>query len=315
MTMKTFLLAILILVAAGGSHAQSDWHTYPERMMAELMSITTPTAAQKSDIIISANPFPSKSVVTFLGKKRTITGDTRKVIDLWVESMGLPAERKKMITDEYLFKENDREIWIPATAKILPFIDKELQPGDKVMLYYFFIGGYNSKTLYDNIKDKNKPVFAGKDQIEWIFVAEEFVKGKPNPGNGFITQPFTDAIDTKFKLTAGMKDVFLDTRLVKSKSTVTYTGQARPTNVDSKKLIDKWGETANMIDLSNLFEEEILFKLNGKDHWLPVRETVLERMRGELTKGDPITVNTILLGGVPKGEFVDWLFVVGEFAK
>jgi hypothetical protein len=312
--------AAVLLLAVAGVSAQTDWYTYPVRSMAELIAITPPTG--NPDLIVSANPFPSKTVITYLGKKRTIEGHARRFIDLWGETRNISPENKTWLVEEYLFKEKDREFWMPMVKKISPVVDKELKAGDEILAYYFFMGGYNPKTLYDKDTTKNKPPFTGKDQIEWVFVFEEFEKPAPNLEEQaralkgiYLTRPFIGAIDKKLeRAVAGRAGTLIDPRQIKSKSSVIFTGKTRPTGQSRLDFVDDWGKGLGMISLSNLFKEEALFRMDEKEYWLPVRMTTLENMRASLKEGDSIVISTLLAGGISDGESFDWVFVVGEFS-
>lgn len=313
------VLALLIPVCV---NAQSDWHTYPERTMAELISITTPEKGQElGDLVISAKPFPSKSVITYLGRKRPLGTDARKLIEIWADSRSLPAETKEMLVDEYLFKENERELWLPVLKTMAPFIDKELKTGDVITAYYFFIGGYNSKTLYAKNTDKNKPPFSGSEQFTWMFVLEEFEAAKPKANqpsasgdDAWIVQPFTAAIDEKLPHDANERNFYIDPRQVKSRSLVTYTGQFRPTSQANLDFADVWGVREGMVGLSLLFKQEALFRMNGKDYWLPVSRAVVESMSAKLKPNDEVVIHVILGGGIPRGNTIDWIFLVGNYS-
>jgi hypothetical protein len=172
--------ALLILTLSASSYAQSDWHTYPVRSIADLIQAHSGETSVKPDIIISADPFPSKTVATYTGKHRPASQYTKDFIDLWAKSRNLPPENAGLLVEEYLFKEKDKEYWIPVHKKVVPVFDLVLEAGDEITIYYFFLGGYNEKQLREKEikKDqtKAKAMETVEDRITWIFAVEKFQK-------------------------------------------------------------------------------------------------------------------------------------------
>ncbi len=69
--MKHLIQVVLLIIALSVSaFAQSDWHTYPVRSIAEIVQAHSGEVSKKSDLIVSADPFPSKTVVTYTGNHR-----------------------------------------------------------------------------------------------------------------------------------------------------------------------------------------------------------------------------------------------------
>ena len=80
------LLGILLITLTlyAGASAQSDWETYPARTIDEIIQAHTNDSSNKVDLIVSADPFQSKMIVTFTGQHRPISEYTRNFIALWV---------------------------------------------------------------------------------------------------------------------------------------------------------------------------------------------------------------------------------------
>lgn len=179
------LTASLILIAAfwPESRAQSDWHTYPVRSIAEIIRAHAgEEASSKADLIVSADPFPSKTVATYTGRRRGVGGRGKYFIGLWAQTKNIPPENAGMLVEEYLFREQGTEHWMPVIRTLTPFFDKELKEGDEVEIYYFFLGGYNEKKLGEKDSRKRKgeanaeSLEAVKDGVTWVFAVEEFRK-------------------------------------------------------------------------------------------------------------------------------------------
>ena len=73
MVMKRLMRAILFLVLLPvSSYAQSDWHTYPARTIANIIEEHSGEVSNKSDLIVSADPFPFARTVL---RQRRISTD------------------------------------------------------------------------------------------------------------------------------------------------------------------------------------------------------------------------------------------------
>ena len=324
--LKHLIRAILFLVVLPVSvYAQSDWHTYPARTIVNIIESHSGEVSSKSDLIVSADPFPSKTVVTYAGKRRLVGEYTKFFIKLWAETRNLPPENANMLVEEYLFREKDKEYWIPVLKPLAPSFDKELKAGDEIQIYYFFLGGYNEKKLREKDtskgKTKEKAIGAIEDKVTWIFAVEEFqkpnLKSQDNSGgSAYISQPLAAAIDKSLENSGKKSDLLIDARQVKSKSKVIYTGEVRKVGEKKMRFLTLWLESRELpANVIGLLQEEARFREGGKDYWLPVRKKILDDMAGQLKKGDEIVIHTILAGGMPQADSVEWVFIVGEFSK
>ena len=180
--MRKIICALVALLALSCvARAQSDWDTYPERAVGQLVREHSGEEYQKSDLTISAQPFPSKTKLTYTGKHRPVGEYKKFLIRVWVESRNVPASNADLLVEEYLFKEGDAEYWMPVHNQIVPFFEKELKPGDEVNAFFFFLGGLNEKKLIEkdtkkDKKEKEKAAVNVRDGMEWVFVLEEFQK-------------------------------------------------------------------------------------------------------------------------------------------
>jgi hypothetical protein len=300
----------LIVFLSLNLFAQSDWHTYPVRSVAEIIALNPAESSEKADIIISANPFPSKTTVIYMGKSRPISEDTKNFIGLWVQTRNVSPENANLLVEEFLFREKDREYWIPVITRVSPVFKRDLKEGDELIVYYFFLGGYNPKKLQEKGDLKGKSLKPVENKVQWIFAVEAFQK------SAYKTRLLTEAIDKKLEYSSDKTDFLIDTRQVKSKSKVIYTGEVR--NASEKKILflKRWIEKNDMpLGIAQLLYREARFREGDKDYWLPIRESILEEMQGRLKKGDAVEIHTILAGGIPQKDFFEWVFVVGEFTR
>ena len=152
-----FLLALLLVVAsAGPARAQSPEH--PVRTIHRLITDHDIEANRNVDFVITADPFPSRTIVVFTGEKRAVDKARVEFVSLWFETRGKPRSDSKAFENEYQLKEGDVVYWLPVLKELEPYMDKELRKGDLIELYYFFMGGYS------------------KSSRQWVFAVEEFRK-------------------------------------------------------------------------------------------------------------------------------------------
>jgi len=163
---NSIVAAVLVIALSVTAFGQSDFDTYPARTVAELITMHSGEASHGADFVISADPFPSKSVVVFSGEHRPIDKKKKDFIGLWLETRGLEKERADMLLEEYRFTEKGVDYWLPVVKPLAPFIEQELKQGDKIEIYFFFQGGYGPKET----EAKN-----------WVFVVEEFRKVVESP--------------------------------------------------------------------------------------------------------------------------------------
>jgi len=316
----------LIFAFAISSFAQNDWNTYPVRSIADIVEEHSGEASQKADLIISAKPFPSKTKVIYTGKSRPVGKRTKDFIKLWTQTRNVPASNADMLAEEFLFREQDKDYWIPVIKTLVPFFGKELKEGDEIIIYYFFLGGYDEAKLIEkdtSLKNEKIKNAASKDKgkIEWIFAVEEFqkptLKSQNSSGaSGYINQSLAVAIDKDLKNSEKRNDFLIDARQVKSKSKVTYTGEIREAGEKKMRFLKVWAESqGHPSGILELLKQEARFREGDKDYWLPIRKKISDDMAGQLKKGDEVTIHTILAGGMPQADSIEWVFIVGEFSK
>ena len=314
--MKKYLVIVtLIVVSATWVQAQSDWDKYPMRGISELIQQeqTLVDTTPKSDMFISAQPFPSKTVVTYTGVKRPIDELSKSVIKLWTETKGLPAKNAEQLAEEYLFKEKENEYWIPVLKSITPYFEKELKANDEIMIYYFYIGGFNPKSLNDKSTAKIKTTTPLSDKIRWIFAVEEFQKPRSSE---FVLRSLDTVIDRDMEKPGKITDIWFDPRQMKSKTKVVVTGDVREISGSRKQLRDMWFEKNGFPgDASSLMSKEARFLDGDKEYWIGIRNRILDEITEKFKKGDSIFLNSILVGGIRSRDKIDWYFLAGVYSQ
>lgn len=96
-----------------------------------------------------------------------------------------------------------------------------------------------------------------------------------------------------------------------------YLGELRPISNVKVEFIRKWWGSALKIgeDFTHLFENELLFEVEGAQYWMPVQRQVLPYFHKELTKGDAIDLYVMILGTIDNENEHEWIIIVNEFQK
>lgn len=97
-------------------------------------------------MFLANNQLESKAEVVFTGQSRPVIEARKTFISTWVGM--LRADQKnyaELYEREYLYKEGEKEYWLPTSRPITKYFENELKPGDKMYLYLISIGAYRSK--------------------------------------------------------------------------------------------------------------------------------------------------------------------------
>lgn len=149
------------------SQDESPWDKYKFRTLSEIINFndiaelkkkTKPTS--KIDFI-SATLFHSKVRLSFIGTSRPISKIHQELMNHWSKSLGFDENTINLYEKEFLFKECNKEFWIPIQKKVSEFFPKELKSGDMVTLFVIHVGGR---------KETNAKEF------DWLFLSTEFEK-------------------------------------------------------------------------------------------------------------------------------------------
>ncbi len=314
--MKLLIFGSVVVIALAQSlFAQDDWHTYPYREIADLLKQEQniyENAGKRGDIVISAKPFPAKTRVTYMGLKRPAGHYTRSFIKLWVSTRNVPAENADLLVEEHLFKEKGVEYWLPVHGKVAPSLATGLKSGDEVIIYYFYLGGFNGRSLQQKDTGSDKPTVPESDTLRWILAVERVEM----PRADFALQILEKAIDRTMEQPGKITEIWFDPRQVKSKAKLVFTGEVRPVSGKRARLRDLWMENYGFPAGANrLMESEARFLEGDKEHWIIVRTQTLAHIQENIGKGGSLLLNTILAGAVRNSDQIDWVFMAGEYSK
>jgi hypothetical protein len=126
-----------------------------------------------------------------------------------------------------------------------------------------------------------------------------------------IKQHSKAAVDEKARI-----HLFFTADVFPSKVKVTYTGEVRTISSIRKEFIADWAKTRKVgEELVALFDEELLFKEDKTEYWLPVQRQVIPYFKEELKPGDSVELYLIWIGARRQFGVTDWIFLVNEFQK
>jgi len=94
-----------------------------------------------------------------------------------------------------------------------------------------------------------------------------------------------------------------------------YAGATRPIGGEDAAALRGSLKAAHQEPLAALYEQSMLFRVNGKDLWLPVEAAQVPYFAKELKAGDNVDLYVLLSGGVLEKAGWNWQFLVVDFLK
>jgi hypothetical protein len=159
---SVFLLFLALTFISQTNYSQRfPYHLYDTRTLAELVELNSSVAkktevAGKKNLMISANPFYSAIRLEYAGESRKLSKEKMGLFKIWMESLDIKSSNSdtdifSMFDKEYLFKECDKQYWIPVQTRTANDFPKDLKKGDKITLYLMMVGGIEDKGKWDFI--------------------------------------------------------------------------------------------------------------------------------------------------------------------
>ena len=166
--MRKLLLIAIIAIGATPTFGQGfPWEIFKPRTLKEVIDITTKAVRPDDSMFLATNQLESKVDVTYTGQSRPIIDARKDFIGIWAKMLAHPGTTSggsidhyvSLFDREYLYKVGETEYWLATSKPITKYFDKELKPGDKMMLYLISIGAYRTK-----------------DGIDCVLLVEEYQK-------------------------------------------------------------------------------------------------------------------------------------------
>ena len=154
----TFLLCTGFLpLSSAVAQAPFCWECYQVRTFRQILDSFAPEPPD-SGFVFKANDRPSRVLAIYAGDKRPLSTVRRNFIRAYYERV-FPQQQKVQFDEELLFLEDSLRVWLPVQKQVVPYVARELTPGDRVWLYVVCPGG---------------PLSAkGPD---WVLIVNEFQK-------------------------------------------------------------------------------------------------------------------------------------------
>jgi len=108
-------------------------------------------------LLFTADLFPSRVNVIYLGEKKKISSTRKTFIGEWAKTRKVGDEIVSLFEEELRFREGETEYWLPVQKQVVPHFNQELKPGDKVELFVIWIGARTEAGITD-----------------WVFLVNEF---------------------------------------------------------------------------------------------------------------------------------------------
>ena len=139
------VVAILLVTGGPVAQAQSTWDRYQPRELREIIEahageFDDNLARVDSTIAVSADDFPSRAWLEYTGLERPFAPDRKSVFRRWLRSMGRDTSRAALYEIEWLFREGEREFWLPMPNEVLSWGRENVQPGERVEVFVLWLG-------------------------------------------------------------------------------------------------------------------------------------------------------------------------------
>lgn len=154
-----FMLLFAVVV-----HAQG-WDYEKQRTLAEMITLRRViidhrhpvfSGAEAGEFALNNSAVTSRVKLGYLGKRRQLSFARRRLLDGMARTYALNPDFVKGLVEEVLYKESDKEYWIPTKKEIISTLEERMKTGDEVMLYIDLVGAYRNN-----------------GEWEWVFTANE----------------------------------------------------------------------------------------------------------------------------------------------
>jgi hypothetical protein len=153
----------------------SKWDKYLPRTIQSIMdahsaAITEFGAepAEKNHVFLTADSFPSRVRLEYLGKSRPLVDKRQLLVSFWAKMMKRPEDTVNIFGTEMLFREGDKDLWIAVQRPLVDPLPKEVPLARKFTAYVMWMGAIKSG-----------------EHWEWVFAMNEF----DTPPDGSLPKP------------------------------------------------------------------------------------------------------------------------------
>lgn len=312
MRSRLILAALVVLFVVQTLSAQGDWHKYPFRDLETFISgeQSLYDKSGKADMAISANPFPSKTRVFYMGKRRDLSEYGKSFIRMWTQSLDRPAGVVDQLLEEFLFVEKGKEYWMPVQKGTAKGISQNLRPGDEIIIYYFYLGGYDPKMMLAKDTSPTKPSSVESEKLRLILAVERV----ETLGTEFPLKRIEDTVDKKMVVEDSTKDIWINPRMEKLTAKLVYAGKIREVKGKRMQLRDSWLNQFAPTGTEQLLQSEALFKDGEKEYWIILWNKARDHLKAFVKQGDTLFVKSIVLGTVKNSNRTEWVLSAGDYS-
>jgi hypothetical protein len=136
----------LLLAAAAAAFAEDaktvefDATDYPRHTIAEAMKLEPCEGDGVKDVLFS-------SELRWQGAERTISASGARLVSRWTEHVG-DAEAASRYVQMRSLSEGGTVHWAVVPDGLVPYLEMDLRPGDKFVVYFVFVGCRDRKPLF-----------------------------------------------------------------------------------------------------------------------------------------------------------------------
>lgn len=160
---------LLIFSIPAFSQNNKDESKYKHRTLLEITNLNreaTDDILQKSKPeekhdFISFDLFYSKVRLQFIGNSRPISQEHKDLITTWAKLQNVDKKITSLYENEFLFKECEKEYWIPMQKKVYESLSKQAKMNDMLTLFVIHVGGRKA---------------AMAEEYNWLFLSTAFEK-------------------------------------------------------------------------------------------------------------------------------------------
>ena len=171
MILKILIISFVLIGNSLAAYAQNDfaYEKYLPRTLGEIEELAVAMQNTKPEInnpksgelIFDADFLYSHVRVKFMNKSRPVSAERKEVMGLWQKTFAFDEKVIASFETEYLFRECNKDYWIPVQKPVASYFPKELKEGDMVTLYLMRATGKRPK---------------GSTVWDWIYLVNEFDK-------------------------------------------------------------------------------------------------------------------------------------------
>lgn len=159
------LFSVILFSAAHSVDAQNfDYDRYKPRTLSELIELNNPKLedSAKKLFITSGDWFHSQVKMQYVGTSRPLSAEHKDLLENWKKSFKISEKVAAMFENEFLFREGEKDFWLPVQKQVASYFPKELKKDEIVTLYLFFGGGVKTR-----------------EKSEYLFLVNDFEKSEP----------------------------------------------------------------------------------------------------------------------------------------